>query len=417
MNSLSEAADGLLLSMRGFVTRSLEPVLVRIKLLEDRIPASGKDGRDGIDGTNGRDGVNGKSVDLEALRSLVELAVAAKWAEMPKPQDGVNGKDGANGRDGVAPTVDEVLEKMPSLEAIVELLVPLIPAPIPGPKGADGVNGKDGTNGRNGYDAPSLDDIVKAVVPLVPPGERGSDGADASEEMVELQVRRAFDAMPKPQDGAPGLNGKDADEEAIVARVIKAIPVPKDGADGASADEDAIVERVLKALPAPQKGADGKDGTSVDIERVRDMVKAEVAEIPRPENGRDGRDAKGTNGRDGVDGLSISDFEFEIDEARNVTVTLVRSDGSSIVKTGKMVGMLVDRGVYSTAQVYEKGDSITYGGSQFIATRDAPCKPATADGGWRLAVKAGQNGLDAYELAKRRGFTGTLDEFLNLEPT
>jgi integrin beta 3 len=52
----------------------------------------------------------------------------------------------------------------------------------------------------------------------------------------------------------------------------------------------------------------------------------------------------------------------------------------------------IDRGVWREGQ-YAKGDSVTFGGSSWIAQRDTTDKPETSDA-WRLAVKRGRDGKD-----------------------
>jgi hypothetical protein len=153
--------------VRGEVTRATEPLLARIKELEDRpLPVNGAPGRDGI------------SVTLEDIQPLVAEAVAA----IPLPVDGAPGKDGtsvtlpevlaafepdvksylaslptpAAGRDGTSVTLDDVkglIESNMALWAldferraqdVLQRSVDRIPAPAPG---------------KDGRDATSLDDI------------------------------------------------------------------------------------------------------------------------------------------------------------------------------------------------------------------------------------------------------------------
>jgi len=359
MIEYSMMADDLLLSVRGFVTRSLGPLLERVKALEERPLIHGKNGADGLNGKDGEaglaardgaDGRDGKSVSIDEVRELVKLATEAAFAGMPKPKDGIDGKDGAHGQDGQPGSAGE--------------------------KGAAGIDGKDGSPGVEGHKG------MDGSPGIGLPGEKGADGIDG----------------PAGLDGADGLAGKDAtpiDEDALVARIaevaVKHLPVPRDGIDGKDADEESMMARVLKAIPAPKDGVDGKDAAPIDPERVRDMVKAEVAAIPRPENGRDGRDAKG---KDGADGLSIDDFDIEQKDDRTIVVSL-RNKDKQVSREIKLKGLPIDRGVYKSGAAYQEGDGITYGGSWWLAQKDTSNTPGDASGDWRLAVKRGRDGKDA----------------------
>jgi hypothetical protein len=53
------------------------------------------------------------------------------------------------------------------------------------------------------------------------------------------------------------------------------------------------------------------------------------------------------------------------------------------------------RGVFSTAETYLRHNSVTHGGSTWIAERDDPGTPAVDGTGWRLAVKRGRDGRNA----------------------
>ena len=60
---------------------------------------------------------------------------------------------------------------------------------------------------------------------------------------------------------------------------------------------------------------------------------------------------------------------------------------------------VIDRGVYRDTEAYAKGDGVTWGGSYFIAQKQAPeGKPGESDS-WRLAVKRGRDGKDAPQPA------------------
>lgn len=107
--------------VQGYVAKSLEPVLLRLKALEEREPVNGKDGRDGRDGTDGSPGEKGEKGD--------------------PGEPGKDGRDGTDGRDGAPGEAGKPGER--------------------GEKGDPGIDGKDGAAGRDGL-----------------PGQPGRDGKD-----------------------------------------------------------------------------------------------------------------------------------------------------------------------------------------------------------------------------------------------
>jgi len=270
------------------------------------------------------------------------------------------------GKDGKSVSIDEVRE-------LVKLATEAAFAGMPKPK--DGIDGKDGAHGQDGQPGSA--------------GEKGAAGIDGKDGSPGVEGHKGMDGSPGI--GLPGEKGADGIDG----------PAGLDGADGLAGkdatpiDEDALVARIaevaVKHIPVPRDGIDGKDAAPIDPERVRDMVKAEVAAIPRPENGRDGRDAKG---KDGTDGLSIDDFDIKQKDDRTIVVSL-RNKDKQVAREIKLKGLPIDRGVYKSGAAYQEGDGITYGGSWWLAQKDTSNTPGDASGDWRLAVKRGRDGKDA----------------------
>lgn len=204
----------------------------------------------------------------------------------------------------------------------------------------------------------------------------------------------------------------------------------KDGAPG---------ERGEKGEPGPQgeKGDPGKDG-----EPGPQGIAGERGE--KGENGIDGKDGapgergeKGENGINGRDALQL-DILPAIDEGKSYPrgtfarhanglwrsagdtqgmrnwecivagiATLMpeqRDERTMVIKMGLSGGEVIehpvtfmhplDRGVFKEGAEYLRGDGVTWGGSWFIAQKDAPeGKPGDSDS-WRLAVKRGRDGKD-----------------------
>lgn len=252
------------------------------------------------------------------------------------------------------------------------------------------------------------DDVIHAVRDFV------------SRSIGPLEARlQALEARPVPQDGksvtVEEFRGLLND---IVEERIKALPAPKDGTSVTLDDVLPVIEAHLKAIPAP------KDGTSVTLDDVRPLVEAAVAAIPRPKDGSDGKSvtleevrayldaeiatwALGFERRaqdvlqraidkipapkDGRDGLGVEDFDIALD-GRDLTVTITRGDFTK--SRTVRIPALLDAGVFREGTAYEKGDCVSFGGSTWIAQKDAPeGKPGTSDD-WRLAVKKGRDGKD-----------------------
>lgn len=107
---------------------------------------------------------------------------------------------------------------------------------------------------------------------------------------IDRRVREAIAAIPPV---APPVIDHEL-IESHVHRAMSAIPVPKDGVDGKDAapvDLDAVVAKVLPLVPV-KEGPAGRDGRDVSVEDIAVLVRAAVAEIPKPKDGEPGRDGK-----------------------------------------------------------------------------------------------------------------------------
>jgi hypothetical protein len=224
------------------------------------------------------------------------------------------------------------------------------------------------------------DDIISSVKEYI---EKALSPLD--NRLKQLEARPAPE---KGEKGDAGLNGKDgADGKPGIDGVGIDGQDGRDGVDGLHGKD----------------GRDGIDGKSVTVEQVRemflDMYQVHQAQwaldferraqdllqrsIDRIEKPRDGKD-----GKDGRDGLGVEDFTLSID-GRDVTATIKRGD---FVKSHTVrIPALLDRGVFKEIADYEKGDGVTWGGSFWIAQKDAPEGKPGSGPDWRLAVKAGRD--------------------------
>lgn len=378
---------------------------------------------------NGKDGLNGRDVDMAAVASLVDSAVTKAVSSLPVPKDGRDGKDGTDGKDG-EPGVNG---KDASPEAIAGLRHDLAMLKVFVDTLPETARPADVTQLRNDVEA-----RFKAL-PIPKDGRDGVDGKNAElpdiAGIVAAQVRTAVADIPTPKDGQPGrdgINGKDAvlpDVAAIVRSAVKAevgsLPLPKDG-KSVTVDElapvvHAEVQKAVAALPRPadpvnvtgalierdgtlvltcsdgstkrvgqvvgKDGSNGLDGKDVSPDRVTELVKAAIDQIPRPENGKDGD--PGRDGVNGKDGLGFDDLAMVFDDAKGHRLQFKRGD--EVREYPIAIPFYAD--VWRTGKAYVKGATVTYKGSQFIAVEDTNTEPEQSRS-WRLVVKRGRDGKD-----------------------
>jgi hypothetical protein len=403
--SIKDLTDGLFNSFKGYVSRSIGPILERLATLEKRAPEKGEPGKDG------RDGIDGKSADEAGIAKSVLDQVTKALESIPVPKDGRDGRDGVDGKDAVI-----------DVPAVIAEVVKQIPLP------------KDGKDGLNGKDAEPVN--------------------------VEAVIDEVTKRIPVPKDGRDGADGKDAevDYARVVGEVVKMVPPAKDGKDGADGkngevDYARVVADVAKMFTPPKDGVDGRDGVDgkdADPAAIMQMVKDAVSLIPKVMDGRNGED--GRDGRDGepgkdafaievlsgidserkyqrgtwashkgglwsarapTDGMTgwdnivvgIADIEQEVKSEREFVLKCQLSNGVERVLTFKTAALL-DRGVFKAGDEYEAGDVVTWDGCMWIAQKDTQDKPKESDA-WRLSVKKGRDGRDGVRGEKgERGSEG-----------
>jgi len=154
------------------------------------------------------------------------------------------------------------------------------------------------------------------------------------------------------------------------------------------------IDTALKALPTPKDGEPGRDALQLELQPEIDMEKAYPRGTYARHAGGLWRAFETTKGLHGweciVDG--IADLRIEQPSAREFTLVARTSSGTEVSKSIK-VAALVDKGVFRAEESYENGDGVTWGGSFFIAQKDAPIGKPGEPGcdGWRLAVKRGRD--------------------------
>lgn len=137
------------------------------------------------------------------------------------------------------------------------------------------------------------------------------------------------------------------------------------------------VLEVRAQIPGPpgkdgQNGLDGKDG----------------------KDGRDGKD--GTNGTPGADGLGWDDLAVVQDDERSFTIRCAR--GLQVKDVGHLTFPVeIYRGVYIEGKAYERGDRVTWAGSEWHCNEPTTIKPGESVKAWTLSVKRGRDGKDGRD--------------------
>ncbi len=260
--------------------------------------------------------------------------------------------------------------------------------------------------------------VREATAPLV---ERISELEKALSD-----IPRGIDVDAVAKSAAALIPAPEIDVEAIAKAAAELIPDPKDGAD---ADMNALkshLEDLVKAIPAPKDGTDGKDADMAELKlHLSDLVKQ--VQPPAPPSVEEvaavferrfsdltlswERQARDTFEKaadrmpipkDGRDALPLESFDLSLAEDGR-TVTVKMQAGETVMEKSLRIATVLDRGPYRGEEQYEKGDSVTHGGSLWIAQQDAPeGAPGMGGKGWRLAVKKGRDGKDLRDNASCR---------------
>ena len=380
---IQKLADSVFEAVKGycatefdrFFERAIAPFKRQIEELPK--PLDGKDGRDGKDGADGRDG---KDADPMVIASEVLDRVVKALEDLPPP---ANGKDGAPGERGERGEKGDPGERGERGEK-----------GDPGERGERGERGIDGAPGGKGD-----------------PGERGADGLPGEPGQ---QGERGIDGAPgeKGERGERGEKGDPGDRGETGLPGQKGEPGLRGekGADGIDGKNGAPGERGETGLPG-EPGRDGRDGKTG--EPGRDALQIDILpaidptrSYPRSTYAQWGggliRSTRTTdpipNGGLLTDagwsfivrGISMVDVE-QIDE-RNFEIRFMFNDGL-VEKKAFNVPAQIYRGVYVEGKLYDRGDTVTWAGSQYHC--DTPTSEKPGEGGaWRLSVKRGRDGKD-----------------------
>lgn len=223
--------------------------------------------------------------------------------------------------------------------------------------------------------------------------------------MAEIQraIAEQLAALPKPRDGANGANGLDG---ATGSPGEKGATGDKGdrGEPGKDADPAQVAALLLPQLQKAfeEKLAGLRAPTAEDFRHLFEAEQAKWAlEFERYAHSllRHTLDTIETHvPEDGKDGLGIEDLDVKHDGEGKIDIVFARGD----VRRGFTIKFpcFKYRGIWRESNAYHEGNGVTYDGSLWLATKDAPeGKPGNGNGHWQLAVKRGQDGRD-YSDAK-----------------
>jgi hypothetical protein len=168
-----------------------------------------------------------------------------------------------------------------------------------------------------------------------------------------------------------------------------------------TADELAAIVNgiapILKAYVAQQVGASATDVAArlAALETALGVRVAALEAAPAARDGRDGRDGTdGAPGPAGLDGLGFGDLELVHDGERRVTVRAVLGDRVKELGT-VAIPCEIYRDVWTPRKTYERGDCVTWAGSEWHCNATTTAKPGDGSPSWTLKVKRGRDGRDA----------------------
>lgn len=249
---------------------------------------------------------------------------------------------------------------------------------LPVPKdGADGVAGQDGAPGREGADGKDGIDGKDGT-----PGERGEKGEPGA-------PGTAGDIGPTGERGEKGDKGEKGEqgERGEPGKDGEPGPAGLPGQPGAKGLDGA----------AGRDGEPGRDAAHLEILPGIDQQRSYVRGTYAKHAGGLWRSFETTTGMKGweciVEGIAHFSIEQQPENPRKFFMNLATSSGAEQVREFNLPVVLY-RGIFKEGDAYEAGDSVTWGGSTWIALQDTKSKPDSVDGTWRLAVKKGAPGKD-----------------------
>ena len=185
----------------------------------------------------------------------------------------------------------------------------------------------------------------------------------------------------------------DVRDRVVTIETKSALPLPDAKPVDLSPALDRIAALELKSAETTPLLASLAELTK-DVAGMRERLA--VAEVKTGVPGPPGKDGK--DGKDGADGFSFDDMTVEqIDER---TAVYKGTKGDRVREFGRFKShAMIQRGVWLEGKSYERGDVVTWAGSQWHANEDTASKPGEDAKAWTLVVKRGRDGRDGKDAA------------------
>lgn len=215
--------------------------------------------------------------------------------------------------------------------------------------------------------------------------------AEMRDKLVALETKAA-QPVPVPDIELPDLTPLEKRLDAIEARPAPVNDIPPNLTARLNSLEQRAEGVVLSA--EYEKGLSGI--------RERLAVVETKAPIPGPPgkdgaNGHDGKDGKdGLNGKDGADGFAFEDLAVEQKDDCSFTIKAIKGDRIKDIGTAKF-DVERYRGVYHEGRTYDRGECVTWGGSEWHCNETTNTKPGDGSKSWTLKVKRGRDGKDGKD--------------------
>ncbi len=350
----------------GTIKGALAPLEARLIALEKREPLHGRDGTPGPPGPQGEKGLDASGLDLS--QALERLAAAeARLAVLGDVRDRVVTLEAKGSQPVQAvelPAIDltPMLERLAAAEARVDVLGDLRDRVVT-------VEAK----ALQPVTAPVLEpaqhvDLSPVLERLAAAEARLDVVSDLRDRVVVVETKAAQPVAEPPAVNLTPVLDRIAATAAVISDVTQDLVSLRQRVA-------AVEARPMQAGPAGERGQDGKDG--------KDGL-----------HGKDG--ANGLHGKDGADGLGFDDMVAEHDGERVISIKARRGDR---VKTLGQISIPVEiyRGVFVEGKSYERGDGVTWGGSEWHCNEPTSAKPGDGSKAWTLKVKKGRDGKDGRD--------------------
>jgi integrin beta 3 len=162
---------------------------------------------------------------------------------------------------------------------------------------------------------------------------------------------------------------------------------------------DQALDDMHRRIDAFEKGADGEPGERGERgERGRDGIGLAGAMLDREgelvvtlTNG----DLVNLGPVHGKDGLGFDDLSVEHDGERSFTLRFV--EGDRVKEFAFRLPVMIYRGAFRDGAVYERGDTVTFGGSLWHCDGAVSGKPDDGVEGWTRAVRRGRDGKNGKD--------------------